>query len=206
MDRILFEDGNGNLMDKDGAEVLVIEMEVDEDEFPLGEITNYDTYIDLKPPEKPVKIKHKEEENEATPEEETNDNKTRTYRLHKPDVKDFFFYLVYEKGSSIRDAAKKLKVPQSTAQSWMSKAKQAADDDFVERRTGGGRPAGRPPILDEEHKEFLVNLIDEKPSIVLDEMMENLTDQFSSLQIKKTALYNFVTKKFLRKFRHDTVG
>ncbi|CAO3701945.1 unnamed protein product [Rhizopus stolonifer] len=77
----------------------------------------------------------------------------------------------------------------------MSKAKQAVDDDFVERRTGGGRPAGRPPILDEEHKEFLVNLIDEKPSIVLDEMMENLTDQFSSLQIKKTALYNFVTKK-----------
>lgn len=48
--------------------------------------------------------------------------------------------------------------------------------------------------MDEEHKEFLVNLIDEKP-IVLNEMMENLTDQFSNFQIKKTALYNFVTKK-----------
>ncbi|RCH78613.1 hypothetical protein CU098_003536, partial [Rhizopus stolonifer] len=80
------------------------------DEFPLGEIINYDTYFDLKPPEKP--------------------------------------------SISIR-----------AAQSWMSKAKQAGDDVFVESRTGSGRPASRSPTLDEEHEDFLVNLIDEKPYI-----------------------------------------
>ena len=61
--------------------------------------------------------------------------------------------------------------------------------------TCGGRPAGRPSILDEGNKDFLVNLIGEKPSIVLNEMMESLTDQFFNLQIKMTALYNSVTKK-----------
>ncbi|KAG1469416.1 hypothetical protein G6F56_003269 [Rhizopus delemar] len=77
-------------------------------------------------------------------------------------------------------------MPQSTAQSWMSKGKQVGSDDFVERRTGIGRPVSRPPILDEEHKDLSVNLIDEKPFIALDEMTENLADQFSSLQMKKT--------------------
>jgi hypothetical protein len=57
-----------------------------------------------------------------------------------------------------------IKVPQSTAQSWMKKANQAGDDDFEERKSGSGRPVGRPPILGLEHKEFLTNLIDEKPS------------------------------------------
>ncbi|KAG1468953.1 hypothetical protein G6F56_003544 [Rhizopus delemar] len=192
MDRILFEDGNGNLMDEEGTEVSVIEMEVDVEEFSLGEITNYDIYIDLKPPEKPVKIKH--EENDTASEEEKKIIKQGITDYTNP-MSKIFFYLVYEKGSGIRVAAKELKVSQSSAQIWMSKAKQAGDDGFVGRRSGGGRPEGRPSILDEGHKDFLVNLIGEKPSIVLNEMMESLTDQFFNLQIKMTALYNSVTKK-----------
>jgi transposase len=197
MNRVLFEDGKGNLTDEDGVEVSVVDMEVDEIEYPLEDITNYDSYLDLKPPEKPVKVKQEVEQQpyETKVEDEANNKKTRTYRSHKAEVKNYFFYLVHEKNKSIRSAAAELKVPQSTAQSWMKKANQAGDDDFEERKSGSGRPVGRPPILGLEHKEFLTNLIDEKPSLVLDEMMENLMNQFSNLQIKKTALYNFVTEK-----------
>ncbi|RCI05991.1 hypothetical protein CU098_013384 [Rhizopus stolonifer] len=141
MDRILFEDGNGNLMDEEGTEVSVIEMEVDVEEFSLGEITNYDIYIDLKPPEKPVKIKH--EENDTASEEEKKIIKQGITDYTNP-MSKIFFYLVYEKGSGIRVAAKELKVSQSSAQIWMSKAKQAGDDGFVGRRSGGGRPEVKP--------------------------------------------------------------
>lgn len=81
----------------------------------------------------------------------------------------------------------------------IKKANQDGDDDFEERKSGSGRPVGRPPVLGLEHrlehKEFLTNLIDERPSLVLDEMMQNLVNQLSSLRSKKTALYNFVTEK-----------
>lgn len=50
-------------------------------------------------------------------------------------------------------------------------------------------------MLGTEHEKFLVDLIDDQPSLVLDQIMENLTKQFDSLQILKTGLYNFVTEK-----------
>ena len=63
------------------------------------------------------------------------------------------------------------------------------------RRPGSGRPVGRPALLNENHEAFLVNLVDENAGLVLDEMMESLTNEFSDLSISKTALYNFVTEK-----------
>jgi hypothetical protein len=62
MNRALFEDGEGNLTDEDGVEVSVVDMEVDEIEYPLEDITNYDSCLDLKPPEKPVKVKQEVEQ------------------------------------------------------------------------------------------------------------------------------------------------
>jgi hypothetical protein len=58
------------------------------------------------------------------------------------------------------------------------------------RKEGSGRPA----IMDDRHKTHLVNLIDEEPALVLDQMMDSLTAEFIDLEISKTALYNFVTK------------
>lgn len=52
-----------------------------------------------------------------------------------------------------------------------------------------------PPKLVEEHQQFLINLIDGNPSLVLDEIVTRLTEQFAGLNIKKSALHNFMTKK-----------
>lgn len=65
-------------------------------------------------------------------------------------------------------------------------------------KKGSGRPVGRPPILREEHKQFLKELIDDKPILVLEEMMDNQdnqTSKFEDLSISKAALHNFITKK-----------
>ncbi|KAK4509679.1 uncharacterized protein ATC70_006981 [Mucor velutinosus] len=49
--------------------------------------------------------------------------------------------------------------------------------------------------MDDRHKTHLVDLIDEEPALVLDQMMDSLTAEFIDLEISKTALYNFVNKE-----------
>jgi hypothetical protein len=46
--------------------------------------------------------------------------------------------------------------------------------------------------INSEQKEYLVNLIDQKPDIVLDEMMDGLTSQLTNLDISRS-LYKYVT-------------
>jgi hypothetical protein len=41
MNQFLFEDGKGNLRNEQGDQVHVLEMEVDEVEYPLEDVTNY---------------------------------------------------------------------------------------------------------------------------------------------------------------------
>jgi coproporphyrinogen III oxidase len=54
--------------------------------------------LDLKPPEKPVKVKQEVEQQayETKAEDKVNNEKTRTYGSHKAEVKSYFF-LVHEK-------------------------------------------------------------------------------------------------------------
>lgn len=49
--------------------------------------------------------------------------------------------------------------------------------------------------LHEEHRELLVELIDKKPALVLDQVMDNLMSQFMGLEGSKAALYDFTKKK-----------
>lgn len=117
------------------------------------------------------------------------------YIFYKSDVKNHFFFLLSEKNMSIRAAAKELQIPQSTAQSWQKKAEKAGDKEIETRVSGSGKKAGGPPVLTEDHARFIIDFLDENPSSVLDDMMEGLTSQFSDLQIKKSSLHDFVTKK-----------
>lgn len=65
---------------------------------------------------------------------------------------------------------------------------------YIVSQKGSGRPIGRPVILDDDYKEFIVDLVDDQPSLVLDQMMEGLAASFINLEFSKAALYNFVTK------------
>lgn len=87
-----------------------------------------------------------------------------------------------------------MKIPQSTAQSWVKRFEDEQHDVFS-RQTGSGRPVGRPALLGDEHKAFLTSLLDDKPGLGLDEMMESLISQFMGLDVSKSALYNFITEK-----------
>ncbi|KAG1053337.1 hypothetical protein G6F43_004579 [Rhizopus delemar] len=148
------EDGLGNMMDDGGKDVVM--MESDSHMFPVEMITDYDQYLDMKPPERMVVTKAEFDV------EELEDSAV-------PNCKSSI------KGMSVRAVALQLQIKLRTAQYWVQKDQKESTDQIV-RNVDGGRPPGRPPKLVEEHQKFLVDLIDEKPSLVLDEMMANLTD------------------------------
>ncbi|KAI8384163.1 hypothetical protein BD560DRAFT_312782, partial [Blakeslea trispora] len=95
-----------------------------------------------------------------------------------------FYFLVYEKNMSILGAAKELRIPSSTAQTCYTRGRK----DLYLRKPGSGRPL----TLNSEQKGYLVNLKEEKPGIVLDEMMEGLKSQFTSLEVSSSSLYKHV--------------
>ncbi|KAI8885342.1 hypothetical protein K501DRAFT_165265, partial [Backusella circina FSU 941] len=86
--------------------------------------------------------------------------------------------------------ALKLHIIPRTARRWVADD-QRDPQTYTSRKEGSGRPVGRPALMDDRHRTHLVDLIDEEPALVLDQMMESLTATFIDLEISKTALYNF---------------
>lgn len=199
MNTFLHDDGTGRLHDDTGNEVAVLDMEVDDDLFPLGEITEYRQYLDLKPTEKAPKQRKapKRDIIEASPSQIVTDKggNPGTYRSYKDEDKKALFFLIYEKGCSVRNAASKLNIPPTTVRNWLKKEEENNNVEVTGRKPGSGRPAGRPTVFNDEHRGYLTELIGNKPDIVLDEMMESLTTQFIDLDISKSGLHRFVTEK-----------
>ncbi|CAO3667068.1 unnamed protein product [Rhizopus microsporus] len=54
------------------------------------------------------------------------------------------------------------------------------------------KKTGRPRILHEEHKQVILEYIDENPSAVLEQVMERLLQKFQDLKVSKSTVYNFV--------------
>ena len=108
-----------------------------------------------------------------------------------------FYYLVNEKRMSIRGAAAEIKVPSSTAYNWHKKGLESLElDENIEKSGASGAvKMGRPALLNDIHKDYLISLVNVKPSIVLDEMMGSLTTEFADLRISKSSLHEFVTEK-----------
>ncbi|KAG1142780.1 hypothetical protein G6F37_007353 [Rhizopus arrhizus] len=91
-------------------------MEVDDPNFPLGDVTDFNTYHDLKRPEK---LK-----GECT---ESSGNRLKSPNFSESEASTLKTYL-NEKGMSVRSAAKQLKIPSSTAFCWQQKSLEVSDD------------------------------------------------------------------------------
>ncbi|CEG71153.1 hypothetical protein RMATCC62417_06936 [Rhizopus microsporus] len=193
MNTFIYEDGKGKVFDEQGQEAHIYEMKVDDAQYSLEQLTNYYHYMDLKPPEKPMKIIEETEEESTAHGYIVERTTLRSNRKYTNSDKERFFFSMYEQGLSLRKAAAQLSIPHSTAQSW--KKKYEMGEDVFKRKEGSGRPQDRPAILNEEHQKYLLDLVDDNPSLVLDQMMESLTSQFEGLEISKTSLYNFVKKE-----------
>lgn len=196
--QIYQEDGHGNAVDESGNEP--VEMEVDDDGYPLADTVDFDNYLDFKPPEKPeANMKAYKKVSSATK------GPVAYYKKHGDDAKGHFFYLVYEEDLTARKAAKQLGVARRTAYDWLKKD-QDMIFETVESRDGlelktPEKKAGRPALLNEDHKKHLEEKFIDHPSATLDQAMESLTGQFTDLKVTKTTVYNFMTEKCALSFK-----
>ncbi|KAG1258128.1 hypothetical protein G6F68_008938 [Rhizopus microsporus] len=86
-------------------------------------------------------------------------------------------------------AAKQLGIHVRTAQRWAQMYKTDPDSIFIKHKK-----TGRSRILHEEHKQVILEYIDENPSAVLEQVMERLLQKFQVLKVSKSTVYNFVRK------------
>ncbi|KAG1051020.1 hypothetical protein G6F43_006750 [Rhizopus delemar] len=106
----------------------------------------------------------------------------RIEKEKKPDMR--LFKLLFERClSAAAAAAKQLWIHVRTAQKQAEQYKRDPDSIF-EKRT----KAGRPCILNEEHKKVILECSDENPSVVLDDVMKRLGQVFTELKLSKSAL------------------
>jgi hypothetical protein len=92
----IHEDGKRNMLDSQENEVFKVDMEVDNETYPLGNITDLNQYLDVKPPER------MEQGKEGKLLEKSNDKQLSkkenlTYRSYKPENKKGFFFSYLQK-------------------------------------------------------------------------------------------------------------
>ncbi|CEG76129.1 hypothetical protein RMATCC62417_11066 [Rhizopus microsporus] len=92
-----------------------------------------------------------------------------------------------EKVMSASAAAKQLGIHVRTAQRWAQMYKTDPDSIFIKHKK-----TGRSRIFHEEHKQVILECIEENPSVVLKQVMERLLRKFRDLKISKSTVYNFV--------------
>lgn len=134
------------------------------------------------------------EDDEMVEKESTETKRGRgSYRFYNNSVKQRFWQLVMEEGVSAYKAALLEDIPLQTAYTW----KRNWNRMVVNLLNGISEPPkkrGRKPLLTDEHKEFLQNLIKEDATVTLEVMLESLKKAFKDVRAKATTIYTFVTK------------
>lgn len=89
--QVYFEDGQGNIVDESGNEPF--DMEIDEESFPLNTVTDYNQYVNLKPPERELNVKE-EMEGKTLQAESSEGNGTghKHYKKYSDNEKELFFF------------------------------------------------------------------------------------------------------------------
>ncbi|KAG1144673.1 hypothetical protein G6F37_006030 [Rhizopus arrhizus] len=96
---------------------------------------------------------------------------------------------------SVRAAALKLDINVCTAQGWVSKNYEGPQE-YIQESFSSVRPLGRPPVLANEHKDYMIQWADENTnSVMLEDMLDVLTEKFGYLQIIKSSFNKFVRQK-----------
>lgn len=188
--QFLFENGKGSVVGEYGRPEPM-DYIVDEEQFRLETLSSHTQYLAQLPPESEKEIEAMQVEKELVkPRSDVTMREAsvkRNYTRYSDQDKVRFFKLLFEKCLSAATAAKQLGIHVRTAQKWAKQYEKDPDSIFEKRRK-----TGRPRILHEEHKNAILECIDDNPSVVLDEVMKKLKQIFTELKVSKTTLFDFV--------------
>ncbi|CEP09236.1 hypothetical protein [Parasitella parasitica] len=167
--QFLYENGQGRVVDEHGVEP--INLVVDEELFAIETLSSRTQFLKNKPPERPS--------NPA---------------MHSTAVEknsEDIFSSIFSKSLSASAVARQLGIHVRAAQRWVKRYYEDPESIFERKKK-----SGRHRILGEEHKQCLVNYIDENPSAVLIEVVEHLMQSFVELNVSSSTVYNFTTTQW----------
>ncbi|KAG1503159.1 hypothetical protein G6F52_012303 [Rhizopus delemar] len=185
--QFLYEDGQGHVVDEHGVEPM--DLVVDEELLAIETLSSRTQFLKNKPPEtlsNPELHPTAVEENSEDVDMELCSK--RRYTVYSEDEKTRFFHLFFSKCLSASAAARQLGIHVRAAQRWVKRYYEDPESIFEKKKK-----SGRHRILREEHKQCLLEYIDENPSAVLIEIMEYLLQNFADLTVSRSTVYNFMT-------------
>ena len=191
MSKLVFlsEDGCGNIYNESGVEAMDI---VDEkgDPHALKQLVNLRTY--LMKNSSPDNI-----EEQSVEVNETLDIPMRTapvrpnkYKNHDVTPREMFFHYKLQELLSVRAAALKADVKESTARYWWNNYQKDPEKFVLGKQTN--RKNRPPALLQDEHKKHLINFFDENNQATIQDAVEELMNKFSGLEIKKSRVHEFM--------------
>ncbi|KAL4206078.1 hypothetical protein AB4K20DRAFT_1999988 [Rhizopus microsporus] len=178
--QIFYEDGHGNAVDEYGRPEPM-DYIIDEERYALETVSSHTQYLHNQPQENNFDV-------DSMADEDAKDDpdvcmkeasSKRTYTLYTDQDKVRFFKLVSEKVMSASAAAKQLGIHVRTAQRWAQMYKTDPDSIFIKHKK-----TGSPRILRDEHKQVILEYIDENPSVILDTVY-NFVRTECNLSLKK---------------------
>lgn len=120
-------------------------------------------------------------------------NSRGLYKNYSEYQKECFWQMVIEEGSSAYKAALSNNINLRTAYTW----KKNWNRKIFEEQNGIFRTPkkrGRKPLLTDEHKEFLNDLVVEDVNFTLDSLSKRLRDTFDDVNASNSTIYNFATR------------
>ncbi|KAI9364578.1 hypothetical protein BD770DRAFT_313842 [Pilaira anomala] len=113
-----------------------------------------------------------------------------SYATYTDDQKTLFLYNWKIKFFSAAKSARLAGISERTAQGWAKRLKEEPNWNIYEKQTNMfSRPQRQ---LQEEQKEHIIELYDEKPYTTADEAIESLTKTFEGFSLKRSTVNSFI--------------
>ncbi|KAG1146957.1 hypothetical protein G6F37_005351 [Rhizopus arrhizus] len=139
-----------------------MDLVVDEELFAIETISSYTQFLMNKPPERPSNIVMPPITDEMNNDVDMELYNKRCYTVYSEEDKTRFFHLFFSKFLNASAAARQLGIHIRAAQRWVKRYYEDPESIFEKKKKPGRRR-----ILGKEHKQFLLNYIDENPSAKL---------------------------------------
>lgn len=199
-----YENGQGRIFDERGNDAMEWVEEVDP--FHLETLTTLRKYKQAQPSEQEEMRGELDEtmiEVGLRAKEKTFGDSKKGYNIYSPDQKVLFLYYLQVKLFKAAKTARLSGVTERTGQYWAKRLKDNPDWNIFEKQTNWDKR--KTGMLQQEHKEFIINLYDQHPQARVVDVIESLTSSFENFTLKETSVRNFMKNECNLSFKRATL-
>lgn len=135
--------------------------------------------------------------------EEGNKKSRKSYKVYFPDQKVLFLYYLQVKLYKAAKAARLSSVTERTGQQWAKRLRDEPEWSIFEKQTNKDKQ--KTGMLQQEHREFIIDLYDQNPQARVIDIVESLTKSFENLSLKETSVRNFMKTECNLPFKRVTL-